>query len=86
MRSQIGVGLLVSCWYRIRSGIGSKIYKTGLDPGSKNQSPHTLMHTSTTALAGAAFFVQRSDSVFLLSDPILFLQNDSRIRSESCFG
>jgi len=27
-----------------------------------------------------------SDSVFLLSDPILFLKNDIRIRSESCFG
>jgi len=26
------------------------------------------------------------DSGFLLSDPILFLKNDIRIRSESCFG
>ena len=26
------------------------------------------------------------DSVFLLSDPILFLKNDIRIRSDSCFG
>jgi len=31
--------------------------------------------------------VQRwSDCVFLLSDPILFLKNDIRMRSESCFG
>ena len=27
-----------------------------------------------------------SDSGYLLSDPILFLKNDIRIRSESCFG
>ena len=27
-----------------------------------------------------------SDSGFFLSDPILFLKNDIRIRSESCFG
>ena len=32
-------------------------------------------------------YIQRwSDSVFLVSDPILFLKNDIRNRSESCFG
>ena len=41
MRSQIGVGLLVSCWYRIRSGFGLKICKTGLEPDSKTlESAH----------------------------------------------
>ena len=35
----------------------------------------------------SSYILQRwSDSVFLLSDPILFLKNDIRIRSESCFG
>jgi len=33
-----------------------------------------------------AFLQRWSDSGFLLSDPILFLKNDIRIRSESCFG
>ena len=40
--------------------------------------------------AGLPFCAARqqrwSDSGFLLSDPILFLKNDIRFRSESCFG
>ena len=35
MRSQTGIGLLVSCYYRSHSGFGLKICKTGLDPGTK---------------------------------------------------
>jgi len=50
MRSQTGFGLLVSCWYRIR-GFRLKIWKTGWDPDSKKQSPHTSgTHTTTKTL------------------------------------
>jgi len=43
MRSQTRAGLLVSCWYRIRSGFGLKICKTGLDPGQKIRVGTPLM-------------------------------------------
>ena len=41
MWSPTGVGLPVSCCSRIRSGLGLKFCKTGLNRDSKNQSSHT---------------------------------------------
>jgi len=38
------------------------------------------------ACENSARYQRWSDSGFSLSDPILFLKNDIRIRSESCFG
>ena len=41
IRTQTGVGLLESSWYRIWIGLGFTICNTGLEPDSKNQSPNT---------------------------------------------
>jgi len=43
-RTQAGVGLLESSWYRIRLGFGFTICKTGLDPDSKkSESDHLYL-------------------------------------------
>ena len=43
-RTQIGVGLLESSWYRIRVGFGFAICKIGLEPDSKKSESEHLYH------------------------------------------
>jgi len=68
------------------SGSGfSKIFDSGSGPERKTHNPSGV--DSRTPQSVPPLVYQRwSDSGFLLSDLILFLKNDIRIRSESCFG
>jgi len=47
---------------------------------------HVFFYFELNAQFKHVAYQRWSDSGFFLSDPILFLKNDIRIRSESCFG
>jgi len=76
---------------KLKSDFGSglsKILTPAWDPGPKEKRrilpQSTLAHRIHGHLCHA--YQRWSDSVLLPSDPILFLKNDIRIWSESCFG
>ena len=65
-------------WAKVISNPAPDPKKSHNSAGSDSKNPDPKQHW-----CGAQRW---SDSGFLLSDPILFLKNDTRIRSESCFG
>jgi len=75
-----------------RSAHGARMYllhSTLTDPCSSkilNPASSEISHLRNFWLHAMCACQRWSDSVFLLSDPILFLKNYIRIRSESCFG
>jgi len=99
MTAQTPASAEMEKWCRIRvrfsqtfdSGYGSGSERkmknpARVDSGIPDPVPRLLSTRCVNCAPEMAGNLRLSDRVFLLSDPILFLKNDIRFRSESCFG